>query len=501
MYLGSVRIVKGCGRRRYRVSPARPAEEDLKLEKKPHLVYILADQLRLQSCGYADDRLARTPNLDRLALKSVSFSQAVSGHPVCAPYRASLFTGKYSSSTAMVINELRVSPDHECLAHVLNAQGYETAYIGKWHLWANELGNHDDPKNSHIPAGPYRLGFDGLWAAYNFHHDYYDAYYHTDGPGKIVLKGYEPDGQTDLAIDFLKRAKNLGKPLALFLSYGTPHDPWTRHNVPDRYYEMFSDASFPKPPNYLPDNDSYADGWARFRDNERERLEEWMRIYYGMTANLDENLGRLLSALADAGLVENTLFVFTSDHGEMFGAHGRRGKNIFYEEAIRVPFLVRWPGRVPEGGTTDACLSAPDIMPTLLALMGLPVPQGVEGMDLSSRALGREGPQPECAFLQGMGSTAAWIDGHEWRAVRTKRYTYAVYRRDGRELLFDNVADPFQQSNLMGDAARIETVSHLRELLKKRMAALDDSFESCTWYRDHWIEDRIIRRSATLSPR
>jgi arylsulfatase A-like enzyme len=132
----------------------------------------------------------------------------------------------------MVINELRMNTRHTCLAHSLTRAGYDTGYIGKWHLYANQLGNHEDPKNSFVPPGPDRLGFDGYWAAYNFHHDYYRGYYHTDSPEKIVIPGFEPDGQTDLAIDYVKRAAKSEKPFFLVLSVGTPHDPWVKDNVP-----------------------------------------------------------------------------------------------------------------------------------------------------------------------------------------------------------------------------------------------------------------------------
>jgi arylsulfatase A-like enzyme len=217
-----------------------------------------------------------------------------------------------------------------------------------------------------------------------------------------------------------------------------------------------------------------------------------------MVANLDWNVGRLLTAVSERGLAENTIFVFTSDHGEMFGAQGRRAKNIFYEEAVRVPFLVRWPGRIPAGRTVDACLNTPDVMPTLLSLMGLPVPEGVEGTDLSHCALGRPGPEPEAAFMQGMGATAIWEDGHEWRALRDKRYTYAVYRADGRELLFDNRADPYQTQDLAADPGHAAVRERFRGAIQDRMAALGDRFEACSWYRDHWTADRVIVRTATL---
>ena len=468
------------------------------MSKRPNLIYVFADQLRYQSCGYAGDPRARTPNIDRFAGEGANFCNAVSGSPMCAPYRASLFTGKYASSTGMVINELRMNPNHECFGHVLHRNGYETGYIGKWHLWANQLGRHTDPRNSYIPPGPHRLGFEGEWSAYNFHHQYFDTYYHTDSPEKIVLPGYEPDGQTDLAIDYLQRASQQGDPFALFLSIGTPHDPWTRDNVPEADYEAFRGVEFPLPPNYRPENDPYGDTWARLSEAERAALPEWMRVYYAMTANLDRNLGRLLTAVDALGLRENTIFIFTSDHGEMFGAQGRRAKNIFYEEAVRVPFLVRWQGQIPGGHLADACLNTPDIMPTLLAMMDLPIPDAVEGSALSEAAFNRACDEPVAAFMQGMGCTAKWEDGYEWRALRTKRHTYAVHRPDRAEKLFDNTADPFQTRNLMDDPDSIGLRERFREMLAAEMARLNDTFEACTWYRDNWTADRVILRTATL---
>jgi arylsulfatase A-like enzyme len=137
-------------------------------------------------------------------------------------------------------------------------------------------------------------------------------------------------------------------------------------------------------------------------------------------------------------------------------------------------------------------------MPTLLSLLDLPIPGEVEGVDLSRCALGVDGPQPEFAFMQCTGATAAWQDGHEWRALRDKRYTYAVYRVDGRELLFDNQADPYQMRNLADDLACARALERFRALLKTKMVSLNDSFKACTWYRDHWTQDRIILRTATM---
>jgi arylsulfatase A-like enzyme len=467
--------------------------------RRPNLVYILADQLGRNHCGFAGADIAHTPHMTRLATESVELANAVSTMPVCAAYRASLLTGKYPTSTGMVINELRMHTGHRCLGHVLTEGGYQTGYIGKWHLYANQLGNHHDPRNSHIPPGPDRLGFDGYWAAYNFHHDYHDACYHEDTPARISYGPgmYEPDAQTDMALQFLARSTADPAPFALFLSLGTPHDPWVPENVPACWYRLFADTEFPLQPNYADSLDPYGDAWSN-QDKSPELINAWMRVYYAMTANLDWNLGRLLAALERMGLAQDTLVVFTSDHGEMFGGHGRMKKNTFYEEASRVPLLARWPGRLAAGSKCDACVGTVDIMPTLLGLVGMRAPDAAEGMDLSSLLLNGSGPEPEAALLQNTGACAAWEDGHEWRALRDKRYTYAVYRVDGRELLFDNLSDPCQLRDLVGSAQHQGALGRFRSLLAQRMTALNDTFPPSTWYRDRWTQDRVIRRTATM---
>lgn len=476
------------------------------VKKRPNIVFLMADQLRYHSCGYAGDSKAITPNLDRMAAEGISFRQAVSSMPVCAAYRASLFTGKYVTSTGMVINELRMNPNQRCLGHILTDAGYQTGYIGKWHLYSNRLGKHHDPESSFVPPGKHRLGFDGFWAAYNFHHEYYGSYYHTNSREKIFYDPdvFEPDAQTDMAIDFISGRKDQSQPFCLVVSYGTPHDPWKQNNIPQTYYDMFKDVRFPIPTNYSSEKDPYGDNWSNTECNP-DKLDEWMRIYYAMTTNLDWNVGRILEALDKIGLAENTIVVFTSDHGEMFGAHGRMKKNIFYEEAARIPMLIHWKGTIPAGVVSDCCLNTPDIMPTLLGLVGLnkQIPPEVEGVDLSDQARGRSGPEPEAAYLFNTGACAIWEDGHEWRAVRNKQYTYAVFRGGGKmdlprkELLFDNHRDPYQMENLIMNDQHKETAEQLRNMLKKKMQNLNDTFPASTWYQDRWTDgNRIIIASA-----
>ena len=466
--------------------------------KRPNLVYVFADQLRWASVGYNGDKLAETPNIDAMSLESADVTNAVSGHPVCAPYRASLFTGKYTTSTGMVINEIRMNPHHRCFAHVLNDAGYDTSYIGKWHLYAARLGHHYDVENSFVPPGENRLGFDGYFAAYNFHHEYYapKAYYHLDTPEKIYAEGYEPDFMTDLAIKRLKESAKGDKPFALFLSLGTPHDPWTADNVPEEYSERFRDKDFPLPPNYSPVNDRHADMWAKFFPFQRRKLKDWMRVYYAMVANLDMNVGRLRAAVKEAGIEKNTVFVFTSDHGEMFGAHGRHAKNIFYDESVRVPFLIEWEGHIP-AGRKDFCFNTVDIMPTLLSLMGLKYPEEVEGEDLSE-CLISDADNSEPSLMMGTGPTAIFGRGKEWRAVRGKRFTYAVYRSDGSEYLFDNISDPYQTKNLAYDPEFSEQKAALKTAMYSKMKKIGDEFNGNLYYRSWWVKKRKIVRTATL---
>ena len=234
------------------------------------------------------------------------------------------------------------------------------------------------------------------------------------------------------------------------------------------------------------DRNTDSDKWLNYW---KLNISEMKRIYYAMVANLDDNIGRLMDAIEKLKISNNTIFVFTSDHGEMFGAHGRIQKLTFDEEAVRVPLLIKWTGKIPFGLKSDVCINTPDIMPTLLGLVGIPIPEEVEGMNLSHLALGKKGPEPETAFLQGLGHTYLWKDGFEWRAIRDKNYTYAKYRVDGSELLFNNIDDPHQMNNLIEDEKYKKTADKYRILLDRKMKELEDNFESCIWYRDHWIDD------------
>jgi arylsulfatase A-like enzyme len=206
-----------------------------------------------------------------------------------------------------------------------------------------------------------------------------------------------------------------------------------------------------------------------------------------MVAMMDDELGRLSDALKKAGVEDDTIFVYTSDHGEMFGAQGRMYKLTFYEESSHVPFYVRWPGKIKKDSSTDVCLNTPDIAPTLLGMAGVPVPDQMEGIDLSPAALGKKGPGPDCALLQGVGHTYLWKNGAEWRAVRDKRYTYARYLVDGKEHLYDNKKDPYQKNNLVDESNAKALLKRMRKALSDKMKAINDDFLPFADYREKFM--------------
>lgn len=458
-----------------------------------NLIFVFADQLRYQSCGYTGDENAHTPNIDKFAGESVNFDNAVSVFPLCGPYRASLFTGKYPSSTGSIDNGIRCRPDPDAIGHVIKKAGYTTGYIGKWHLY----GKHHDEQ--YTPPGPYRLGFDDYWAAYDWNHDYFNGFYYENGPERKKMTGYQTDFQTDLAINYLK-GQSAEKPFALFLSYEVPHPPYTWDNCKVEYRRMFEKVNFPQPPNYFDDpfalwETKFDNKWWKDNWSPAEKRNEYLQTYYAMTATLDYNFGRLLDAVDELSLRDNTIIVFTSDHGEMFGAQGRLQKRSFFEESARVPLLVRHCEKLPEGRVCDCCINTPDIMPTLLDMMDIEMPASVEGVSFADAAAGITQKEPESAFMQGMVESN-YFKEEEWRAIRDKRYTYALMRKGNREFLFDNKADPYQMNNLAKDESHADLLEQYRSSLYKRMKEIGDTFESTEWYHQNWVEDKEVVRSA-----
>lgn len=418
------------------------------MAERPNILFVFADQMRGQDMRCAGNADIRTPNLDRLAGEGTLFTNTISNCPLCVPARGSLITGRHALSHRAVSNDLPLPEEEVGIAEALKPLGYRTGYIGKWHL-------DGIPRDKFTPAGRRRHGFD-YWAAWECHHQYFKGRYHRDTPEPIPIEGYEPDFQTDLAIEFMK--ESVAQPFCLFVSWGPPHDPYDL--VPEKYRSLYAPDKITLRPNATtPNTRAIAD-------------------YYAAITALDWNVGRMMDAVDRLGIRDNTIFVFTSDHGDMLWSHGARNKEQPWEESILIPLIVRWPGHVPAGRKSDVLISIVDMAPTLLGLARAEAPHAVEGVDLSRAVRGENMDEPRSVFIYlPMPAQQAFAMGiGEWRGVRTKRHTYARWR-DGRGwVLYDNREDPYQMRNLVDDPASQEVRSSLEAELQYWLGRTNDRF-------------------------
>jgi arylsulfatase A-like enzyme len=435
-----------------------------KKANKPNLVFVFADQWRGQATGYAGDPNANTPNLDKLAQESINFTNAISGCPVCSPYRASLLTGQYPLTHGIFYNDKPLDPDRRSIAEVYREAGYETGYIGKWHVDGHG-------RKSFIPRER-RQGFN-FWKVCECTHDYYNSLYYGDNETKLVWEGYDAFAQTKEAQGFIRQQAAKG-PFILFLSWGPPHTPY--HKVPDEYKEMYKDSTK-----------------IKLRPNVPKELEERARKdlpgYYAHIAALDKCLGDLLRTLEETQIADNTIFVFTSDHGDMLGSQGHVKKQKPWEESICVPFLLRYPSQLGgQGKTLDMPINTPDIMPTLLGLSGLSIPNTVEGTDFSKVITGERKPFNDAVLITCPIPFHQWSyrsGGMEYRGIRTRQYTY-VKNLQGPWLLYDNKNDPYQLTNFCNDANYTDILIELEDILNQKLRERNDQFLSGHEYMEEW---------------
>lgn len=415
---------------------------------KPNVLFILTDQQRYDTTGVHGNPLDLTPNFDRMAAEGTHLVHAFTPQPVCGPARACLQTGMYATQNGCWRNGIALDPAQNTLARIFNQHGYLTSYIGKWHL------AEKDP----VPE-PYRGGYQH-WLASNtleFTSDAYRTEVYDNHEQPVFLPGYRVDALADAAIRTIDT--HASKPFFLFLSFLEPHFQNHRDDYPAPvgYAERYIGRWTPPDLQALGGGSSY----------------QHLPGYYGMVKRLDEALGRLLDALRSLNLIDHTIVVFTSDHGNHFKTRNSEYKRSCHDSSIRIPMAIQGPG-FDAGGHIKNLVSLVDLPPTLLDACGIQIPEHMVGHSIFRLAQKEKIDWPDDIFIQVSESQVG-------RAVRTHRWKYAVVApgTNGNQVshanqyveteLYDLMADPYELNNLIGYESHRDVSDRMRQRLIRRM--------------------------------
>lgn len=458
-------------------------------QQKTNLVIILVDQWKGQALGFQKKEPVLTPNLDELSKKSLVLEQMVSNYPVCSPARAMLMTGKYPLKNKVYSNVnsssapfgIELPQDIVCWSDILKSNGYSNGYIGKWHL--------DSPQQPYIPTSnnignvawnewtppAKRHGFD-YWYAYGTY-DVHNRpmYWDTKAPRDSFhyVDEWGPIHETKKALSFFRNDggayRESNKPFSLVISMNPPHSEYK--TVPEKYYSIYKNVpldSLLKDPNIPAKGTEMGDF---YRDN--------IKYYYANITGVDEQVGVLLQALKDYKLDDNTIVVFTADHGNCLGKHDEVSKNNIYEESLNIPFIIYWKGHIIPRIDNTFLGSLPDLYPTFLELMGLKnsIPKDIDGSSYATYFGKGKGKKPASQYIMGNIVSNAVKINSGFRGIRTKQFKFAYVKNNGKteSFLFDLSKDPFELHNIYDANSTI--VKKLRKELIKRLAETKDNFE------------------------
>ncbi len=419
------------------------------MKERPNVIVFFTDQQRWDTAGIHGNTLDLTPNFDRLARAGTDVHYSITCQPVCGPARACLQTGLYATETGCYRNGVPLPSESRTLAQHFGDAGYDTAYIGKWHL----------ADGAHGPVAPEQRGGYDFWLASNlleFTSDAYDLVMYDKNGLPVKLPGYRVDAQTDAAIRYIDEHQDA--PFFLFLSYIEPH----HQNHRDDY---------PAPPGYA---ERYRGRWlppdlAALGGSSHQQ----MAGYLGMIKRLDEALGRLVDALISLEMLEDTIILFTSDHGNHFKTRNAEYKRSCHDASVRVPTML-YGGPFTGGGRISQLVSLIDLPPTLLDAADIPVPEGMSGGSILPLIHGKADDWQNEVFIQISESQVG-------RTIRSKRWKYAVTAPDkhgwedaGSDYyveseLYDLLADPEELHNRAGLETHREVCDVLRSRLIRRM--------------------------------
>lgn len=427
------------------------------MKTKPNIIFFFSDQQRFDTIGAYGQRLDITPNLDTMAKEGVLFQNAFTCQPVCGPARACLQTGKYATETGCYRNAIHLPLDEKTIAHHFSDHGYEVAYIGKWHL-ATTAKKIDHAKIAIPPA--YRGGWKDYWLASDLleltSHGYGGYMFDASGNKREWDENtYRVDAQTDFALEYLEN-KNSDDPFFLFISYLEPHhqNDRKRYEGPRGSKEKYADYDVPK---------DLVGGSGDWEENYPD--------YLGACNSLDRNLGRIRKKLEENGLSNDTIIIYTSDHGSHFKTRNGEYKRSCHDASIHIPLIAYGPG-FTGGKVIDDLVSLIDLPITFLQAADIPVPDAMRGKPLQE-TLSQSGTKRDEVFIQ-------ISEDHIGRALRTQRWTYEISAPDEisgwdfmshaeytEKYLYDNELDPSQKNNLVADPQYQGVRNDLRKRILK----------------------------------
>lgn len=443
----------------------------------PNIIWIFSDQQSAFTLGCNGDPNSRTPNIDLMAGTGWNFNKAVSGFPLCCPFRGALISGRYPHG-CVPGHEYQLSPELPTIADSFNAAGYETAYFGKWHL----DGFHEEPglrAAKHIVPKECRGRFK-TWVGYENNNQQYDSWIHGHDRNEQEvplsrLDGYETDKLTDQLLEFIATQvdERSETPFFSVLSIQPPHNPY---EAPAEYSGRYSHAQIQLRPNVV------------HSEKQRAKIRQNLAGAYAMIENLDYNIGRVQTLLREKEIDHETYVLFFSDHGDMHGSHGQFLKTIPYEESIRIPFVV-------SGGehyryfedrcesNCDCLINHVDIAPTSLGLCGIDIPEWMQGWDYSNRinpskevGAKRLG-EPQEAYLQNViPSGHANSCDRPYRGIVTRNGWKYVCTEESEWMLYDLNEDPYEEQNLAMNTSMLDKRMELNEKLKEWVCKTNDSF-------------------------
>ena len=431
-----------------------------------NIIFYFTDQQRWDTCGCFGQPLDITPNLDQLAREGVKFDNAFSPQPVCGPCRALFQTGKWPTETGCFRNNIMLPAGVKTLGNYIEEAGYETAYIGKWHLASD--GELEKPPTIDHTVTPIprelRGGYTGFWRTADvleFTSHGYDGFVFDENDQRVDFKGYRADCINDMALEFFDQYDGK-KPFFMTISQIEPHHQNDRKHYegPEGSKEKFKDFVLPEDLKVLGGNaaEEYPD-------------------YLGQCASLDENLGRLVAKLKEKGLYENTVIIFASDHGSHFLTRNRDShlngyddyKRSCHDAALHVPLVIAG-GPFKGGVAVEELVSTASLPKTILALAGVDVGEAMIGENLFDVVEKKGDNRPNEIFAQISESRVG-------RCIRTARYTYSVYApginggvaaaadRYADDFLYDMEKDPHQLNNVVADPAYVQVKEELRARL------------------------------------